>query len=52
MEAQRGRLEAAGVVVMPSNFQASMLALRIMERLARRRAAARRAPAKKAGGKR
>ncbi len=40
MEAQRRKLEAAGVVVMPSNFQAAMLVSRIMERLALRRTAA------------
>ncbi len=56
MEAQKGKLEAAGVVVMPSNFQASMLALRIMERLASRGAAkrggAKRAPAGRAPAER
>ena len=33
---QKSTLEAAGAVVMPSNFQASMLACRIMERVASR----------------
>lgn len=31
---QAAKLEAAGVVVMPSNFQASLLAVRIMEKIA------------------
>jgi len=33
MAAQKAKLEAAGVVVMPSNYQASMLAVKIMEKV-------------------
>jgi hypothetical protein len=33
-EHQKAELEAAGVIVMPSNYQASMLAVRIMEKVA------------------
>jgi hypothetical protein len=36
LDAQKKRLDAAGAIVMPSNFRAARLALRIMERLARR----------------
>jgi len=32
-EAQKAKLEKAGIVVMPSNYQASMLAVRIMEKV-------------------
>jgi succinyl-CoA synthetase alpha subunit len=38
---QRATLEAAGVVVMPSNFQASMLAVRILEKVLANAAGAR-----------
>jgi len=33
---QRAKLEAAGVIVMPSNYQASMLAVRIVEKAAQK----------------
>jgi hypothetical protein len=36
IDAQRRKLESIGVVVMPSNYQASMLACRIMEKVAGR----------------
>ncbi|MFP3958584.1 MAG: acyl-CoA synthetase FdrA [Spirochaetaceae bacterium] len=36
VESQRRQLESIGCVVMPSNYQASMLAVRIMEKVAQR----------------
>jgi FdrA protein len=36
LDAQRAKLEAAGVVVMPSNVQASRLAVKLLERVAAR----------------
>jgi len=36
MDEQRRKLESAGVVVMPSNYQAAMLALQIMNKAGRK----------------
>jgi hypothetical protein len=35
LASQRQKLEAAGVVVMPTNYQATMLVKRIMERVSK-----------------
>jgi FdrA protein len=52
LDTQKGRLEGVGVIVMPSNFQAARLVLRIMERLERRRPAPRKpAPRKPSAAK-